>query len=330
LISKNKGFQFLIGGVTLVVNSNSSILLDRMCSLLGPFAGEKTFTSDIIRISLLQLKKGREMPVKIPEGAVCFFASPDAAYYSFNKLWITDLPVLGRVAVNRDKGIFLGCAYSSALLESADGFENMLHPLWDLLRQKGIYVYHAAAVSSDNLGLLIAGRSGAGKSTLAVDMVSRGVQFMSDDRCFLHTQAGSPEIIAFPEPARVFPSNVNYIKKLFALSQNTGRFKISLTVQEYFPDCIKKSAPLRAVIFPHWRPGQKSRLDRLPPAAVVRALLPLTMLCFNNDISRQHFDFNCRLALEIPGADLFLGDDRASWHRLALDFLYNCREKKVN
>ena len=49
---------------------------------------------------------------------------------------------------------------------------------------------HATCVAVDGRGLLILGPSGSGKSSLALQLIALGATLVSDDRTFLHTEAG--------------------------------------------------------------------------------------------------------------------------------------------
>lgn len=57
--------------------------------------------------------------------------------------------------------------------------------LLELLRWKGLYTMHACGISKGNLQLLLIGNNGSGKSTVAMNMISRGWRFLSDDSVFL-------------------------------------------------------------------------------------------------------------------------------------------------
>ncbi|MCT4535729.1 HprK-related kinase B [Halodesulfovibrio sp.] len=56
----------------------------------------------------------------------------------------------------------------------------------------GYLLGHAAGVTANGRGMVIAGSSGAGKSTLALHMLTNGADFVSNDRVLLHHNGGNP------------------------------------------------------------------------------------------------------------------------------------------
>lgn len=68
--------------------------------------------------------------------------------------------------------------------------------LLKLLRPRGIYGLHAAAVATDGQGLLLVGPSGSGKSTLAIGLVRKGWKYLSDDAVLLRAGSQGVETLA--------------------------------------------------------------------------------------------------------------------------------------
>ena len=65
-------------------------------------------------------------------------------------------------------------------------FVNSRYIQW--LLDRGYLLCHAAAVTTPQRGLVLAGFSGMGKSTLALHLMSQGVNFVSNDRLLLRQQ----------------------------------------------------------------------------------------------------------------------------------------------
>lgn len=70
---------------------------------------------------------------------------------------------------------------------------------------QGALLAHAAGVASGGCGLLIAGFSGRGKSTLALHLMSRGLNFVSNDRLLLHAGDGQAVMVGVPKLPRINP-----------------------------------------------------------------------------------------------------------------------------
>lgn len=70
--------------------------------------------------------------------------------------------------------------------------------LVELLKRRGLFALHAAAVSLDGHGVLIAGMSGSGKSTTSTALALAGWSFLGDDIVFLRKREGL-ELLAFAD-----------------------------------------------------------------------------------------------------------------------------------
>ncbi len=83
----------------------------------------------------------------------------------------------------------------------ADEFLPLL--LFDLLRRRGLYHLHGAAlVRPKGGGLLVVGEAGAGKSALSLSLARSGYSPVGDDAVFLWEEAGKIEAAALPRPPR--------------------------------------------------------------------------------------------------------------------------------
>ncbi|EXX87533.1 hypothetical protein BG53_01870 [Paenibacillus darwinianus] len=324
----NAEFQtkhFRIGHADIQIGSSDETLLAMSAVWLSEFEVEAAGAAeDAIRVSLIGYEQDEAIPFRIPAQAELTFENDFSRYYRHEGLWIVDFHELGLMTVNRSAYEIIGHAYSNSCRESIWRFEDFMHPLLELLRQKGLYPHHAAAVSLDGNGLLLAGKSGRGKSTLSADLLDRGFDFMADDRCFLRAEAdGGVEMIGFYEPFKVFASNIAHIPALRSIEGLSAeeRVKNRLDMRLYYPRQFKRTSRLNAILFPYWAPGEASRLEPMAPGEALVELLPLTLVCFDAVSAAAHFDFTGRLVSCLPSAKLMLGGDRENWYKLALDFL---------
>jgi HprK-related kinase B len=69
----------------------------------------------------------------------------------------------------------------------------------------GALLLHAAAVGYSGKGLALAGFAGMGKSTLALHLMSRGLNFMSNDRLLIKGDSGKPIMTGVPKLPRINP-----------------------------------------------------------------------------------------------------------------------------
>ncbi len=77
---------------------------------------------------------------------------------------------------------------------------------WHL--DRGYLLCHAAGVARMGRGLLLAGLSGRGKSTLALHALSRGLDFVSNDRLLIKRTSADVEMVGVAKLPRVNPGTV--------------------------------------------------------------------------------------------------------------------------
>lgn len=73
---------------------------------------------------------------------------------------------------------------------------------------RGSLLCHAAGVSLNRVGLALAGFSGMGKSTLALHLVSRGLDFVSNDRLLIRAGDAGPRMFGVAKLPRVNPGTI--------------------------------------------------------------------------------------------------------------------------
>lgn len=71
--------------------------------------------------------------------------------------------------------------------------------LMELARAQGLLPVHAACLSRDGAGVLVAGPSGSGKSTLAFALIDAGYAYVSDDLVFLKVDGEGVTACGFPD-----------------------------------------------------------------------------------------------------------------------------------
>ena len=63
----------------------------------------------------------------------------------------------------------------------------IVYGLLTMLRWRGLFALHAAAVTPDDRGCLLVGESGTGKSTMTLRLLQEGWSYLSDDSVLLRT-----------------------------------------------------------------------------------------------------------------------------------------------
>jgi hypothetical protein len=78
----------------------------------------------------------------------------------------------------------------------------------------GVLPLHAACLSFDGRGLLIAGASGAGKSTLSLALAKHGADFISDDWTYIAHYNGELCAHGMSAPVKLLPDATRYFPEL--------------------------------------------------------------------------------------------------------------------
>jgi len=97
-------------------------------------------------------------------------------------------------------------------------------PLQEMLKRRGLFMMHAAALSDRGRGVLLAGESGAGKSTLALALLRGGWDFLGDDTVFLSSRGGGEawRVLAFPDEVDVTPRTLAFFPELSRVMSGEG------------------------------------------------------------------------------------------------------------
>ncbi len=184
--------------------------------------------------------------------------------------------------------------------------------LLSLLHFRQWYAMHAAALTRDGHGCLLAGDSGSGKSTLALVMMRLGWKLVSDDSVIL--RASGPRISAWTlrsgarllfSSARLFPQLLPYwhtsprdgSKRWFDLE--------AITPGSTQPGCIPK-----LLFFPLIAPEPESRLEALQDVeSLFRVIGQNHLLTLEASSARQHLEVLRRLVQQSSSYVIHAGQD---------------------
>ena len=274
-----------------------------------------------IRLCLFRVDKNPS--AIIPGDAVHIRTGPDSEHYLYGKSWLIDFPGLAVMVIDREREQALGFVQPDCLEKTPWLLEAMVHPVFELLRQRGLYLAHSAAVSLGDKGALIIGKAGGGKTTLALRLAGKDFKFLSDDRCFLRGNGPRFEMLSFPEEVRVHPGNVADLQEfqfLLSDSDNNG-CKKSFPIREVYPDSVIDHARVDVIVFPQWCPDKDSRVDVISAREAMVEMLPQTLEFFFPNTSRVLFGFIGDLVIKVPSFRLYLGSNRERWHQLVADLI---------
>ncbi len=181
----------------------------------------------------------------------------------------------------------------------------------EMMKHLGRYPVHAASVSRDGAGVLLAGTSGAGKSTLSVALTRAGADFLSDDTVFVSSGADGLWVDGFADEVDVTPATIAMFPELAHLSERPvlpGREKAAFRIEEVFGvQPVAGTVPV-ALVTPRLTPGRRSELEPLSPAEARLELLPNVLLT-DPTRSQAHLDLLAHLVRTVPCYTLVLGSD---------------------
>lgn len=167
-------------------------------------------------------------------------------------------------------------------------------------------VFHAGCVAQGEQALLICGDSGQGKSTLTFGLVAAGCDYLGDDHIPLHQDGQSA--LSFPTAAGVKPGSwslpeVTTLQNrhgLTLLSPREGVRYIPLHLASAPP--VGEKRPIRAVIFPHFRPDEPFEMTRISPEqALIQALQAGSRLSFSH---KSNLAPLCNFLNDVPAYSL--------------------------
>jgi HprK-related kinase B len=149
---------------------------------------------------------------------------------------------------------------------------------------EGWLLCHAAGVACNGRGLLLAGFPGRGKSTLALHLLSRGLDFVSNDRLLIRREASRLDMLGVAKLPRINPGTILNNPHLIAMLGDEERRRLAglppdalwQLEQKYDADIIRCFGPGRfparatltaAVILTWQRDAGPARLTRVDLAS---------------------------------------------------------------
>jgi len=179
--------------------------------------------------------------------------------------------------------------------------------LIELVRRRGLYNVHAAALCRGNDALLLAGPSGAGKSTLTLAMTQAGWGYMGDDMLFVKEDRA--EVFGFPEGIDYFPD------------MRVASLKTHVRPEAAFGVAAVLKAQPRALIFPRVAHTDESVLLPMNRTEAFLELAPNVLMTDRagceahfralEDLTRRTPAFRMRTGTDLGQAERMISDHMA-------------------
>lgn len=162
--------------------------------------------------------------------------------------------------------------------ELAEPVRPALH--W-ILSGPSLHLVHAAGVSTDDGGVLIAGKGGSGKTTTALACLDAGFGFSGDNYVALST-AGRPVAHSLFGNAKPRPGGLallpGFARELERPDCDAGgEERYIVDVGRHRPELIRHDVPIEALLVPRILPGGPTRVRKGSPGEGLLTLAPTTI-----------------------------------------------------
>lgn len=181
--------------------------------------------------------------------------------------------------------------------------------------QRGWQMLHGAAVGDARGTVLLTGRGGSGKSTTALNALLAGMTYLGDDYVVCDPEL---RVHSLYNSAKLDDASLNLLPGLSGRLRNPLRAadeKGVLWVHEHFPESLRRSLPLRAILIPELTPDPDTLLQPVSPAFAFLALTPTTVFQLPG-ANHAAMGFLRRLVSAKPCYRLRLGSDLEQTPRL--------------
>jgi hypothetical protein len=248
--------------------------------------------------------RGTRPIYELPRGEVLYLAAADQLYIDYKDRV--------RVLCNPEHGY----VRLSILQPQPSDLQLVSHilftiPFIELLKRRKRYSLHAAGLTINEKGLLLAGTSGAGKSTLAIALLRAGFGFLGDDMLFLASCGKGLQVLAFPDEIDVTDETVHLFPELNSLFRQPlprGWHKRPIWAETLYKVNLVWECKPSVIIFPRVARSEKSILKPMNRDDALLELLPNVLLTQAHS-SQAHLDVLAKLVRECECYRLETGHD---------------------
>ena len=204
---------------------------------------------------------------------------------------------LDKLAVYRDDGLMLTNNDDAQIAEFLLG--QVSYHLAD--KSRGGLVLHAGALAWQGQGVLVAGGIGVGKTTLTAWLVSRGLDYLTDEMVFMPND--SDRLNAFERPLNCKSPSRLVLQPYFDFGAHTGSIYRAPSADLIPPLVLRPSnvlstPHLRLMLFPQYAPNIECDIQPLSKAQTGMALM---QTCLNaRNLPEQVLVQAARLAQVAP------------------------------
>lgn len=173
-------------------------------------------------------------------------------------------------------------------------------------------IIHAAAIGTEQGGVLLIGNSGAGKSTTTLSCLGQtGLRFLSDDKCLMRLQPTSEAFALFSSAkikADMLERLPHFRSLLAGWDEDYKANKGLVFLHPTYADYLAPSLPIKAILLPAVAHRPHAALHRVAPTEVFRQLGPSTVIWLPG-AEADNYRFTADLTRRLPCFRLDLAID---------------------
>jgi hypothetical protein len=186
--------------------------------------------------------------------------------------------------------------------------------LLDWYNNEGVQLIHTGLIALDNNGILFVGKSGAGKSTSSLACIIAGLGYLSEDYVGLEC-CNDGSFIGHSLYNSVF-LRTDQLERFPSLAPHAVRGRLPheeksvIILSQIFPERLKRSVPIRAVVLPRVTNIPESKLQAVSKGEALLAVGPTSLLQIpNRGLGVRGFKMLAQLVERVPCFRLELGAD---------------------
>lgn len=322
---------YSLHGNLIGVQTGDGVLADAAMEALGELAAPGDADGPALEVQLYSVGDPGQLPRPSSTAQVVGKPSPVncAAKYTLLKdggRWLLDFDERGLFSLDLVAGSAEGWLVAPDRMPIDGVASFVLAAAIELLRTRGVYAIHGAALERDGQGVLIVGPSGSGKTTACLALTRAGYRCLSDDHPLFRWKENGPELLWFAGRIAVTDRTIAWFPELQAAQDLFRRDtrKRSFDLQEirgYRP--VGGTCRPALILFPRITECAESVLEPMAKTRALEELLPQTLVVMDPALAARHFHTMAALIQATPTYRLHFGEDPARLPELVDPLLKN-------